>query len=477
MSQDSLPPQPPHREPELSRSDLVPPLSPKIRLWRSKALIPIALVTVTSLVLFKWGGIKSVKDVLAYMAIVSSCLLLAMFVALHVYSGERKNMLWYAIPAAITWVQLSYFLSEYIWFFREVLPGKVEQSDSFVRTFVAMFFAAGLMEEILKAVPILLAFGFALTLRSGLVPSNGVTRGVALQGPVDGLLMGAAAGAMFIFLETVYQYVPTRIGAYKDVTVGVVMGFVLLFPRILKGVIGHIGYAGIAGYFIGLAATHPKQAWKLIPIGLLVASVLHAFWNSADVLSEEWGSFVAGPLIAFVFLSCLMKARQLEASRTGGAIDGQSILALSPTYGPGPLMPSGIVPPAPPGFAGVLAGAVTAFETSLGVTSRTSPPSSAPDLPPSGLAIGTSSVRYALAPNPRVDLSALFAAEGPPPGCFAAVLVVPGGGLALRNIGAAPWSVALPDGSARLLQPGQDVPVVPGTTLLLGSAVIGIGAY
>ena len=476
MSQDALPPPPSQRAPELSRSDLIPVISPKIRLWRSKALIPILAVTVTSLVLFGWGDIKDVANLLRYMAIVAACLLLTMFVALYVYCGERKSILWYAVPAAITYVQMTRFLGEYIHVFREILPGRLEGVHGFGQTFVAMFFAAGLMEEVLKAVPALLALALALVLRAIGSPSNAVTRGLALQGPVDGLLMGAAGGAVFIFLETVYQYVPDRIADYKDVKYGAIMGFVLFLPRIIKAVIGHIGYAGISGYFIGLAATHPRHAWKLVPLGILVAALLHAFWNSADAISREWGSYLAGPLIALVFLSCLMKARQLEASRTGGAIDGQSILALSPGYGPGPIMPSGIVPPPAPGLAGTIDGAATALERTVGVTSRTTPP--APDaVPASGLAIGTSSARYALAPTPQVDLSALFAADGAPPGCTAALVAMPGGGLAICNTGTVVWSAAMPDGSAQHVQPGQEVPALPGMTLLLGSAVVGIGAY
>lgn len=475
MSQDALPRQPVQNKPELSRSDLIPVLSPKVKLWRSKALLPILLVTVTSLVLFRWGEVTNTKQVIAYMATVAGCLLLTMFIALYVYAGEKKNILWYAIPAAITYVQLSYVLNGYIWFFREVLPGNLRNmGKGFLSDFVTMFFAAGLMEEVLKAVPVLLALAVALAMQGR--PNNWLTRGIALQGPVDGLLMGAAAGATFILLETVYQYVPTQFGAYKDVQYGVIRGFMLLFPRVIKGVIGHIGYAGIAGYFIGLAATHPKHAWKLVPLGILVATVLHAFWNSADTLSPVWGAYVAGPLTAIVFLACLMKARQLEASRTGGAIDGQSILALSPGYGPGPIMPSGIVPPPPPGVAGALASAATAIERSVGVTSRTTQAAPAA-VPPAGLAIGTSSARYALAPNPHVDLSALFVADGAPPGCTGAVVAMPGGGLAICNTGSVVWTAAMPDGSSRPVQAGQEVAALPGTTLLLGRAVVGIGAY
>ncbi|TDR93962.1 PrsW family intramembrane metalloprotease [Enterovirga rhinocerotis] len=474
LSQSPLPPQPTQSGPDLSKSDLIPLLSGRVRLWRSRALIPIAAVTVTSLLLFGWK-VQNVHDILKYMYVLTTFVLLMTFVALYVYSGERKNILWYSVPAAITAAQLHYFLGQYIYVFREVLPGKTD-TTGFVPTFIGMFFAAGLMEEVLKAVPILLALALALYLRSTGSRGNALTRGLALQGPLDGVLMGAAAGAAFIWIETLLQYVPRQIVQANDPKLGVIMGFLLLFPRIIKGIVGHMGYAGILGYFIGLSVTHPKAAWKLIPIGIVLASLLHAFWNSASELSRDYGSYLAAPLIAIVFLACLMKARQLEASRLGRPVDGQSILAVSPSYGPAPIMPAGIVPPSPPGIAGALAGAATLIERAAGVTSRTTAASPPAPMPASGLAIGTSSARYALAAGVPIDLSALFGPDGVPAGHTGLILPAPGG-LAIRNMGAASWSAATPDGAAWTVSPGEDLPAVAGTTLLIGAATIGIGAY
>ena len=94
-----------------------------------------------------------------------------------------------------------------------------------------------------------------------------------------------------------------------------------------------------------------------------------------------------------------------------------------------------------------------------------------------GLAIGTTSARFALEPHPRVDLSALFAADGAPPGCVAAIVPTEDGDLAIRNIGTVTWMVTLAGGPTHPVAPGEEVAASAGTTLLLGAAILGVGTY
>ncbi len=114
-------------------------------------------------------------------------------------------------------------------FFRNVLPGNVSavaDNPNFIPNFIAYFFGAGMCEEGLEGhTPVLIAL--ALTLRHGIAPS-GATPGfrdilnrkpggpeifsaLALRGPLDGMLMGFAAGAAFIVDETLGEYVPNQI--------------------------------------------------------------------------------------------------------------------------------------------------------------------------------------------------------------------------------------------------------------------------
>ena len=129
--------------------------------------------------------------------------------------------------------------------------------------FVAMFFGAGLMEELMKAVPIL--FGAWLAARAIKDPSKAQGTFYNLlhvRGPLDGALMGVFAGGGFIFIETAFQYVPNMVATIyrssNDLGAAMTGALLLLLPRVFGGIVGHMAYSGIFGYFIGLPVIRPK---------------------------------------------------------------------------------------------------------------------------------------------------------------------------------------------------------------------------
>lgn len=482
-----MPPLPPQRrggDAALTGTELMPFRSKKISLWRSRALVPLAATALTCVLLFSiMGSIKSGQDVLLYMKVLATFLVFAMFAGLYFYVGERKNMLWYLIPVAITLAQLLFLLKPYFFVFRTLLPGNIE-ATGFVSAFIGMFFGAGLMEELLKAVPALLGLAIALYLRRSGKPGNFVTRNLALDGPVDGLLVGAAAGAAFILLETLMQYVPNTINQVMQNTKGdqgvaLLFGFMLLLPRVLNGIIGHMAWAGISGYFIGLVVSHPKAWWKLLPVAWLLPSVLHGFWNSSSHLLGSAGSYVSAAITLFFFVACVLKAKQLEVSRLGGPIDGHSILAVSPAPAHAPAAPAGVVPPAIPGLAGMFTGAATAVEKAVGFTAKTTVPNpgAVPVPVANGLSIGTGATRYALAPGQSIDFSTLFASAGVPAGYAGVISPSSGGAMDLRNTGSGTWAVTMADGSSTSVPPGGSVRASAGSRLSLGPGTIDIQAY
>lgn len=483
-------PQPPAYRDDgaLSRSELMPFRSRNIKLWKSRALIPLAATALVCVLLFGLqNSISTKQDVLNYLNVLAIFIVFVIFLGLYVYAGERKNMLWYLVPALITGVQLSFLLAPYFFVFRKVLPGNTD-ATGFAGAFWGMLFGAGLMEELLKAVPALLALVVALVLRSKNSTGGFLGRGLALEGPVDGLLIGAAAGAAFILFETLLQYVPGEMARVAkeqngNVALGVLQGVLLLFPRVLNGVIGHMAWAGISGYFIGLAVSHRRALPKLLLIGWLVPALLHAFWNSSWWLLGSWGTYVSGALSLFVFLSCLLKAKQLEVSRLGGSVDGHSILAVTPPPAYAGAGPAGVVPPALSGLAGIFTGAATLLDRLIAFRARTTVPSPAavaaapPPLPASGLSIGTAATRYALAPNQAIDFSALFGPAGVPAGYAGVIAAAPGGGLDITNSGTATWATSGADGATSSVPPGSALRAAAGTRLQLGSATIDIQSF
>ncbi len=229
-----------------------------------------------------------------------------------------------AIPVIYVGVQPRVELAQspvlgwFIHIFRERLPGNVETARSdFVSQFVAHFFGAGLMEELMKAVPIFLFLLVGLFLPRWWRSQIGVTE------PLDGILVGASSAVGFTLLETLGQYVPAVAQRVAEATgqaeAGAFVGLQLLIPRVLGSVAGHIAYSGYFGYFIGLFALKPSTWWITLPVGYLTASALHAFWNAtASIVKTDHSLIVlaiAGVLSYIFLVAAILKARAISPTR------------------------------------------------------------------------------------------------------------------------------------------------------------------
>ncbi|MGF1489324.1 MAG: PrsW family glutamic-type intramembrane protease [Prochloraceae cyanobacterium] len=185
--------------------------------------------------------------------------------------------------------------------FREILPGQIPgKNDNFITVFIAYFFGAGLAEELLKALPILFLNWLSKMLS---YPK------LEVKEPLDGILLGAASGLGFTLLETLGQYVPNLIQ-----TQGALSGLQVLIPRIVGSVFGHMAYSGCLGYYIGLASLKPKQRWQLLGMGYLIASVIHALWNTSVILGG-WALALSGITAYCLLTGAIIKARQISPNR------------------------------------------------------------------------------------------------------------------------------------------------------------------
>ena len=336
------PPLPPLARPDaLTRSELLPLGSTRINILRSRALLPFVLTGATCVGLFyALINIPGYK-ISIYMNILAVFIVLMMFIGLYLYSGERKNILWYGFPAVLVALQLEFTFKYYYYVTRKWLPGDTEAAAAtFPGKFVSNVFGPGLSEEFLKAGALFLGLALAAWLRRSGGRGNALIRGLALEGPIDGMLVGAASGGAFILIETMVQYVPNAVRGGASPAAGAVQGLMLLIPRVLNGVVGHMAYAGIVGYFAGLAVSHPRATFRLLALGYGLAALLHGFWNSSYFLSPTFGFALSALLTGTIFFACFMKARQLEASRLGLPVDGRSILALTPHLAVGPARPA-----------------------------------------------------------------------------------------------------------------------------------------
>ncbi|NEO46268.1 MAG: PrsW family intramembrane metalloprotease [Moorea sp. SIO4A3] len=212
-------------------------------------------------------------------------------------------------------ILVSPLLPLFIKIFRGILPGDIPQQGEVVNLttlFIRMFFGAGLMEELLKAIPMLGVYALGQFLRTPWRERIGVWE------PLDGILLGTASGVGFTLVETLGQYVPNIIdGVILPTTElqGDLLGLQLLIPRVLGSVAGHMAYSGYFGYFIGLSVLKPRKRWQIIGIGYLNASALHALWNAMGYVNSILLAIVG--VVSYVFLTAaILKARALSPTRS-----------------------------------------------------------------------------------------------------------------------------------------------------------------
>jgi len=281
------------------------PIATKKRGWIRKAhLIPGLILVVLVVALFAANPQNFAHHPAEFMALLNVlgiCIGSLAYYFVYQLCGKFKPFWEVAIMGVAEFV----ILHSPVWnicatIFRQILPGHLS-ANNLATLFVSQLFGAGLLEEFIKAMPVLL---FAVM---------GRWRGGARLGvkePLDGILLGTASAAVFTLVETLSQYVPAQITHN-----GYSAGLLLLIPRILGSISGHMAYSGYFGYFIGLAMLKPSKRWKLLGIGYITAATLHALWNTVADFGEIWLVLVGGVSYAFL-VAAIAQARTLSPARS-----------------------------------------------------------------------------------------------------------------------------------------------------------------
>ena len=145
----------------------------------------------------------------------------------------------------------------------------------------------GLPEELAKALPVLVV-ALIYRGRRGLTP-----RDYLFIGAVSGLVFGAGEVVRYFTVNGVEEFYQTVQGAIPSIVhliqnghapstsifaalIGPVLYFILNFVwRFVTDPISHACWAGLTGYFIGLAVTGKYRWYQVAWIGVVVAAILH----------------------------------------------------------------------------------------------------------------------------------------------------------------------------------------------------------
>lgn len=301
---------PPSEPDSVSLTQLFPIFSTGRELTRKAFLLP-GSITVTFVVLL----FLAVGQPLVFNLLLAAYLAGAAYYFIYRLCGKHKPW-WLLVGSALMTASLlvSPVLNLFIFVFRQVLPGNLPAPDAsipFPLLLVRMFFGAGLMEELLKALPILATYLLGLCLSRSWRDRIGVWE------PLDGILIGAASAVGFTLMETLGQYLPDIYNATIAAGEGAAQlaKLQLLIPRVLGSVAGHMAYTGYFGYFIGLSVLRPRGRWLTLGVGYLTAAGLHALWNATGELSPVLLALVG--LLSYAFLTAaILKARELSPTRS-----------------------------------------------------------------------------------------------------------------------------------------------------------------
>jgi RsiW-degrading membrane proteinase PrsW (M82 family) len=217
-------------------------------------------------------------------------------------------------------------------------------------------YSVGLPEEFAKALPVLV-IALIYHRRHGLMP-----RDYLFLGAVSGLVFGASEVVHYFtvngvvqFYETVRSAVPSIARLINSghsapsslfaVLIGPVRYFILNFVwRFVTDPITHACWAGLTGYFIGLAATGRHKWYTVAWIGLAAAAVLHGL--------NDWSRVNGHPVwILVVLVSGILFLGYAKVGSRGELhlFDGRAAFGVEPAAaGPAPGPGDRPQPAAPP---------------------------------------------------------------------------------------------------------------------------------
>jgi RsiW-degrading membrane proteinase PrsW (M82 family) len=290
------------------RAPEIVPIPSSSGILPSRILFPLIVTAVTFVLL------TLLKDNAGWTHVVTAYVLFLLFYAAHTYSGIKKTPAIYILPALFVYAEMTTSIATpFFYVFRTLLPGSPSQDPTFLNAIAPAFFGSGLMEELMKAVPALLGLYLARRSTASDAPANRYFDWLRCSTPIEGVLIGLAAGAGFVYVEALYQIVPGT-GHFVANPDNYYAGLVPLLERVRQGVLGNLTRAGISGFFIGLSARYPRSMLALLAVAWFLPALLHTLWNLSPYLDlGAAGSWLKNGVSFSIFAACLVWAKRMDA--------------------------------------------------------------------------------------------------------------------------------------------------------------------
>lgn len=262
-------------------------LSPE--LLRKKAVRMVLVFGLLPLV-YSWFAYRFQLDFVQVMWLIE--IYFCLFWALYFYSVIRPpNAVWrrgigYAtftamvgIPVLLAAQRLPVISNLYAGTDSASLPAQV----------IGFVFGVGVLEELCKASPLLI-FGL---------------RKKTIRGIRDGVFLGLLSGFGFAAAEGVSYTVGATARALQT---GAVTSQVIVFlDRIMSGPLQHGAWAGVVGWFIGVAALRRGPKWPIVTVGIAFMAILHGLY---DVFSSSILGIALAGIGFVVFMGYLIHGEQ-----------------------------------------------------------------------------------------------------------------------------------------------------------------------
>ena len=155
-------------------------------------------------------------------------------------------------------------------------------------------FGVGILEETTKALPLLI-FG----LRKNKI--NRVRNGMFL-GFLSGLGFAASEGVTYTVRATA-----------DALNYGAVIGQVLTFmDRVMSGPLQHSAWAGVTGWFIGVAAQRKEKRWPIVAVGIFFMAIMHGLY---DTFSDGILGIILAGVSFLIFMGYLVHVNSEEKQK------------------------------------------------------------------------------------------------------------------------------------------------------------------